>query len=97
MHTNENTAESLLNIKQAAKILNASVVSLRRWTDAGKLPCLRIGTRRERRFRLSDLNAYLEQNRFLENPLPSDPAPGQTAHITLEGISINYGTLMRFL
>ncbi|SET53070.1 transcriptional repressor of dcmA and dcmR [Nitrosomonas marina] len=92
MHTNENTAESLLNIKQAAKILNASVVSLRRWTDAGKLPCLRIGARRERRFRLSDLNAYLEQNRLLENPCRSDQTPRQTAHITLEGISINYGT-----
>lgn len=93
MHKTENTAESLLNIKQAAKILNASEISLRRWTDAGKLPCLRIGARRERRFRLSDLNAYLEKNQSsCENIGSSGRLISQTAHITLESISINYGS-----
>lgn len=92
MRKTENSAESLLNIKQAAKILNASEISLRRWTDAGKLPCLRIGTRRERRFRLSDLNAYLEQSQTHKNFVSTDQITSQTAHITLESISINYGT-----
>lgn len=92
MRKTENSAESLLNIKQAAKILNASEISLRRWTDAGKLPCLRIGVRRERRFRLSDLNAYLEQSQSCENFESSGQLISQSAHITLESISINYGT-----
>jgi excisionase family DNA binding protein len=60
MSATESAAESLLNIKQAAKILNASEISLRRWSDAGKLPCMRIGVKRERRYRLTDLLAYLE-------------------------------------
>ena len=35
----------LLNIKQAAQYLNVSEISIRRWTDAGKLACLRVGGR----------------------------------------------------
>ena len=36
-----------------------SETSLRRWTNAGRLPCLRIGGRRERRFRRADLLAFM--------------------------------------
>ena len=57
-----NKSEALLNIKQAAEILNVSEISLRRWSNAGKLPCLRVGVRRERRFRPADLLSYLERN-----------------------------------
>lgn len=86
------TTDTLLNIKQAAKILNVSEISLRRWSDSGKLPCLRIGARRARRFRLADLLAHLE-----ETSLPADNAKtgrkiGRAAQIELEGISIDYGT-----
>lgn len=89
--TTENTNEALLNIKQAAKILNASEISLRRWSDTGKLPCLRIGVRRERRFRLTDLLAYLEQDQMQTNAAQSRHLADRIAHIDLEGISINYG------
>src|SRR5207244_2512321 len=41
----------LLDIREAAGFLRVSETSLRRWTNAGQLPCLRIGGRRERRFR----------------------------------------------
>lgn len=51
----------LLDISEAAAFLNVSETSLRRWTNARILPCLRIGRRRERRFRRSDLLAFLEQ------------------------------------
>lgn len=55
------TAEpELLDIAQAAALLQVSEASLRRWTNAGKLPCLRIGGRRERRFRRADLMTFLE-------------------------------------
>lgn len=52
--------DELLDIKQAASFLNVSETSLRRWTNAGRLPCLRVGHRRERRFRRTDLLAFME-------------------------------------
>lgn len=92
MSTTESVAESLLNIKQAAKILNASEISLRRWSDSGKLICLRIGVKRERRYRLTDLMAYLEQDQVPGNMTTFENAANRTAHINLEGIAINYGS-----
>jgi transcriptional repressor of dcmA and dcmR len=50
----------LLDIGQAAAFLNVSEASLRRWTNAGRLACLRVGQRRERRFRRDDLLGFLE-------------------------------------
>ena len=54
------TEPELLDIAQAAALLQVSEASLRRWTNRGQLPCLRIGGRRERRFRRADLIAFLE-------------------------------------
>jgi excisionase family DNA binding protein len=54
-------AIDLLDISEAAQFLNVSETSLRRWTNDGLLACLRIGRRRERRFRRTDLLAFLEQ------------------------------------
>jgi excisionase family DNA binding protein len=50
----------LLDIGQAAALLNVSEASLRRWTNSGRLSCLRVGQRRERRFRRDDLLGFLE-------------------------------------
>jgi len=50
----------LLDIAQAAAFLNVSETSLRRWTNSGQLRCLRVGRRRERRFRREDLLSFLE-------------------------------------
>ena len=47
----DHNVEQLLNMKQAARMLNVSAVSLRRWTNAGKLACLRVGPKRERQRR----------------------------------------------
>jgi excisionase family DNA binding protein len=52
----------LLDIKQAAALLGVSETSLRRWTNAGLLASLRIGGRRERRFRRGDLLAFMEEH-----------------------------------
>ena len=54
-------SEPLLDIEQAARFLNVSETSLRRWTNDGRLACLRVGRRRERRFRKADLLAFLER------------------------------------
>ncbi len=52
--------DELLDIRQAADFLKVSEASLRRWTNSGRLACLRVGRRRERRFRRSDLLAFAE-------------------------------------
>ncbi len=45
----------LLTISEAADFLNVSKATIRRWTNAGLLPCVRLGPRGERRFRPEDL------------------------------------------
>ena len=62
-------ATELLDISEAARFLNVSEGSLRRWTNAGILQCLRVGRRRERRFRRSDLLAFMEQPAAMERPV----------------------------
>ena len=52
-------SDKLLNTEEAARFLRVSEASIRRWSDAGRLPSRRIGGRRERRFREIDLLAYL--------------------------------------
>ena len=67
-------------------MLNVSEISIRRWTNDGKLGCVRVGARRARRFRREDLQAFLE----------SDAASGRSAApaagIVLEGLAIEHGT-----
>lgn len=53
--------ERLLNIKEAAEILNVAEMTVRRWTNAGLLRCYRVGGKRERRFRIEDMQEYLEK------------------------------------
>ncbi len=53
--------ERLLNIKQAAEILNVCEMTVRRWTNSGSLQCYRVGGKLERRFRRQDLQDYLEK------------------------------------
>ena len=63
----------LLDIAQAAAFLHVSPMSLRRWTNSGRLSCFRIGGRRERRFRRADLLALLERS---GEPTGAPQAPG---------------------
>jgi len=64
----------LLDIGEAARFLNVSETSLRRWTNAGVLQCLRIGQRRERRFRRPDLLAFMEHQPSQLSSTDSHPA-----------------------
>ncbi|WP_164844345.1 MEDS domain-containing protein [Azoarcus sp. DN11] len=82
----------LLNIKQAAQFLNVSEVSLRRWTGSGRLACLRVGAKGERRFRRTDLEAFLQLQAAV-SPVPeSQVRTGCAGHVLLEGIVINHGS-----
>jgi len=49
-----------LTLHEAAAVLNLSKATVRRYTDQGRLPCLRTGGG-QRRFRLSALLTFLEQ------------------------------------
>jgi len=82
--------EELLNIKEAARLLSVSEVSLRRWTDSGRLPCIRVGARRERRFRRADLlSVSTSQPRNSGQPAASPSRPRET-RVDLEGLAIDY-------
>jgi len=91
---------NLLNIKQAAALLNVSEVSLRRWTNAGTLPCVRIGARRERRFRGSDLDAYLAaraNRRAGQSVAPAagvaaNDAPAPQGAVAVDGMTLAAGS-----
>ncbi len=88
--------ENLLTLKQAASMLNVSEMSLRRWTNAGTLACVRVGTHRSRRFRREDLVRFIEEQEARstvqkQSDKLNSNVRAQT-HILLEGISIDYGS-----
>ena len=54
--------ERLLDIKDAAGFLKVSEMTIRRWTNSGKLKCYRVGGKRERRFYISALEELLHDS-----------------------------------
>ncbi len=89
MTSRSDPGSELLNIKEAAALLKVSEASLRRWTNTGRLACLRIGAKRERRFRREDLMSFLDNR---EAPAaPASQAGSRPAEVLLEGIAIEYG------
>jgi len=64
-------SDRLLNVKEVAAFLNVAEVTVRRMTERGDLPCYRVGNRNERRFRMRDLEAYLETRRDPNSKLTS--------------------------
>jgi excisionase family DNA binding protein len=83
--------DELLDIAQAAAFLNVSETSLRRWTNAGLLPHLRVGGRRERRFRHADLVAFLEHHSGELHPTPA-PHGSAKAQLVIDGWTLTLGT-----
>lgn len=86
------TDDPLMDIHEAARFLRISAVSVRRHTNAGTLPCLRVGGRRERRFRRSDLEAFLGAERLPDRGnRPSSRSAGN-GRMHLDGLDIPYGS-----
>src|SRR3982074_191368 len=57
-------SDSALTTKQAARLLNVSEATVRRWGDAGLIPVKRVGRRRgARRFADKDLERFREHGR----------------------------------
>ncbi len=83
----------LLDIAQAAEFLKVSETSLRRWTNAGRLACVRVGGRRERRFRRKDLLKFLEQQPVGDAPRMAALRGGPAApDATVGGIPVALGS-----
>ena len=58
----------MLNTAEAARFLRVSQASVRRWADSGRLKASRVGGRRERRFKESDLAAFLGDQPAVAEP-----------------------------
>ncbi len=54
--------KAMMTLGEAAAFLGVAKVPLRRWTMSGQLRCVRVGSRRDRRFRKPDLDAYIKRN-----------------------------------
>jgi transcriptional repressor of dcmA and dcmR len=81
--------EALLDIEGAARFLGVSTTSLRRWTNSGRLACFRVGGRRERRFRLTDLVAFLQNQPAQRHEAALAPA---SDGVSIGGITLPFGT-----
>lgn len=91
--------EKLLNVRQAAALLNVSQMTIRRWTNDGLLPCFRIGKKRERRFSEADLQSFLAGRsndpaamNHCADTVPAAPAPNQTS-VRIDGVSLGFADL----
>jgi excisionase family DNA binding protein len=82
--------EALLDIEGAARFLGVSTTSLRRWTNSGRLACLRVGGRRERRFRLADLVAFLQDQPAQRHDAVS--APRASDGVSIGGLALPFGS-----
>lgn len=58
---NLDTLPEILTLQQACKILNCHPNTLRNWDRRGILKAIRFGTRRDRRYRKSDLLKIIKQ------------------------------------
>lgn len=84
--------DELLTIKQASEVLQVSEASLRRWTESGRLACLRVGGRRERRFRRVDLMTFLEGSGPSPRPVAGSASFAANDDVLLERLRIPRGS-----
>ena len=56
------TVTRIVPVGEASQILSVHPNTLRKWSDSGLIPSYRIGQRRDRRFAVSDLLAFMERD-----------------------------------
>jgi excisionase family DNA binding protein len=54
-------ANNLLTVKQVSELLNIHPNTLRRWSEEGRIPVVRVSNRGDRRFRKEDVQRYLDE------------------------------------
>lgn len=55
------TFTRMVSVGEASHILSVHPNTLRKWSDSGMIPSCRIGQRRDRRFAVKDLLAFIER------------------------------------
>lgn len=65
--------DELISIREAAKVLGVHPSTLRNWDRAGRLKALRVGSRRDRRFKKSEVLAEAQAQRHDELVTAKDP------------------------
>ena len=55
-------SRTVVAVGEACRILHVHPNTLRKWSDSGLIPSYRIGRRRDRRFLVADLEAFLAQD-----------------------------------
>lgn len=81
--------ERLLTTREAATFLKVSEASIRRWTDGGILPSSRVGRRRARRLRETDLLGFLRAGQG-QHAGAIDAAPPST--MTIQDVEVSLGS-----
>ncbi len=51
----------LIRIKEAAEMLGVNPETLRRWDNQGRLQAVRMGKRKDRRYKVEDLQKIIEE------------------------------------
>lgn len=58
---NEYNRDRMLTTRQVADMLNVHINTVRRWNNQGVLKAYRVSSRRDRRFRQSDVDDFLSK------------------------------------
>jgi transcriptional repressor of dcmA and dcmR len=58
-----NDKPKLLRIKEAAEMLGINPETLRRWDNQGRLQAVRLGKRKDRRYKLEDLQRFIDSKK----------------------------------
>lgn len=61
MTTENNQQTKLISLREAARILGVNPQTLRRWDKANKLKSVRVGSRKDRKYKAEDVIKMLEQ------------------------------------
>ncbi len=59
MYTSQEISTNLLTLKQVSKMLSVNPDTLRKWDNNGILKAMRIGSRRDRRYRNEDIQKII--------------------------------------
>ena len=73
---------SILSVTGAARLLGVHPNTVRAWTEQGRLRCLRINDRGDRRYRVADLHAFLAQADGVATGVVEMTASGHAAPTT---------------
>jgi diguanylate cyclase (GGDEF)-like protein/excisionase family DNA binding protein len=86
-------AAASLPITKAARLLGVHPNTLRTWSDQGRLPCLRVNSRGDRRFLVEDLHAFMlgaQGTPELDRPVAEADREAQIDSIAKLGTRLNH-------